>query len=240
VATTLSPYALVQIGSNRILDSLPETDRIAIMPKLIKVSLPVRKEIYEQDRPIDQAYFLTSGLASMSAHMEDGSMVEVGMVGAEGFVGAPLLFSNGRATQKTFMQVEGEALCISARGLLCLCEKHPALHAVLLRFCGALYSQSSQFVACNRLHEAEERLARWLLMVQDRVASPELPLTHEFIAIMLGTRRSTVTIAAGILQRMGSIEYNRGVIHVLNRDQLQHTACECYQRSRTFVEHAFE
>jgi CRP-like cAMP-binding protein len=240
VATTLSPYALVQLGSNRILDSLPETDRTAIMPRLSKVSLPVRKEIYEQDRPIDQAYFLTCGLASMSADMEDGSMVEVGMVGAEGFVGAPLLFGNGRATQKTFMQVEGEGFSIGARELLSLCDEHPALRGILLRFCGALYAQSAQFVACNRLHEAEERLARWLLMVQDRVASHELPLTHEFIAIMLGTRRSTVTIAAGILQRMGSIEYNRGVIHVLNRDQLQHTACECYQRARSFVDHAFE
>jgi CRP-like cAMP-binding protein len=238
--TAVSSYALAAPGTNRLFSSLLETDRTAIMRQLHRIRMPVRMDIYEQDGPVEYAYFPLSGIVSTTALMNGGTMVEVGVTGAEGFLGTSLLLGSRRSPHRTFVQVTGEALRIGADDLLLLCEKNALLQKLLLQFTQAMFSQGCQTAACNRLHDAEERLSRWLLMVQDRMASDELPITHEFLGMMLGTRRSTVTIAAGILQRMGAIEYRRGHIQILNRPQLEDAACECYERSRMFVEQVFD
>jgi CRP-like cAMP-binding protein len=239
MATPTLAYALATPGTNRLLESLPDPDRGAILPRLEHLSFQVPQQLYEQDGLIEHAYFLLDGITSTTTLLEDGGTVEVGLAGAEGFLGHPLLLGRRQAAQRSFAQVSGAALRLEADVFLALCREHPALHTRLLHYTDAMFSQTCQFAACNRLHEAEERLARWLLMVQDRLASDELPLTHEFLGMMLGTRRSTVTVSAGVLQRAGMIDYARGHIRIRDRALLEGAACECYRRGRQFVEAVF-
>ena len=188
---------------------------------------------------IEYVYFPTQGIISSTAVLAHGILVEVGVIGPEGFAGTPLLLGAERSRRRTFVQVPGEALRMRSADFRELCLEHPEMRERLLRYTHSVLSQAEQIAACNRLHETEERLARWLLMVQDRLASDELPLTHEFLAMMLGTRRASVTLAAGILQRAGIIRYTRGHIHILNRPLLEGAACECYQHTREFVESTY-
>jgi CRP-like cAMP-binding protein len=238
IATTT--YALVKLGVNRLLDALPESERRLLLPELQPMQTPVQMDIYAQDGLIEYVYFPLHGIVSYTTQLSDGTLVEVGMTGAEGFLGYPVLLGSRRSHQRVFMQVSGDVLRMRTRQFLKLAAKLPRFHQLLLRFSQSMFSQACQIAACNRMHEAEERLCRWLLTVQDRLASDELPLTQEFLGMMLGTRRSTVTIAAGVLQRAGAIEYSRGHIHVVNRETLENAACECHQRSRNFLEQVFE
>lgn len=232
-------YAFPAARKNRLLESLPDHERSAVLARTARIHMPVNTVAFEQDGRVDAAYFPVSGMISMTTQLVNGPMVEIGIAGAEGFVGVPLVLGSRRSSHKVFVQVEADALRIAADDLLALTQEYPNFRDALLRYSYAVLSQAGQIAACNRLHEAEERLARWLLMVQDRLGSDELPLTHEFLSLMLGTRRATVTIAAGILQRAGVIRYTRGHIHVLDRSQLEDTACECYERTRMYVEDVF-
>jgi len=214
-------------GANHILRSLPEKEYETLLPKLERVTLPQKRVLYASGAAILEGYFVDEGLISSLTVMQNGDSVEVGIVGDEGFVGLPILLNIAHSSVLVNVQIPGEALRIKADALHQLLPKLPMLERLLSRFAYLQALQAQQIAACNRLHEVEERLARWLLMTLDRVQSDVLPLTHDLLASMLGSRRASVTVAAGILQRAGIIDYRRGRVHILNRRKLEEAACEC-------------
>jgi CRP-like cAMP-binding protein len=213
---------------NTILLALPEHERDTIFAKLEFVVLPVSTLLNEIGGPIKFAFFMNEGLASVLSMTADGRTVEVGLCGKEGFVGIPLTVGFSTSPTRIIVQIAGSGFKISAKDLAAAILECPKLATALQRFAQEMTLQSSQVAACNRLHEVDERLARWLLMSQDRLGGDLVPLTQEFLAHMLGTRRASVTVAAGILQTAGLIKYTRGSVRVENRAQLEQAACECY------------
>jgi CRP-like cAMP-binding protein len=213
---------------NMLLD-LPPRERRAILSKLTFVELPVRTILNELGAPIKFAYFVNSGLVSIVTVMADGKSVEVGLTGREGFVGLPLIVGYESSPTRAIVQITATAFRISARDMKAALRNCPKLEKSLQRYAQELAIQSVQVAACNRLHEVEERLARWLLMSLDRVGGTSFALTQEFVSHMLGTRRASVTVAAGILQKAGLITYTRGQVRIQNRKKLEEASCECYQ-----------
>lgn len=167
-------------------------------------------------------------MVSILSVFPDGKSVEVGLVGKEGFVGLPLVAGFRTASTRAIAQIEASAFRVDAIALIELLPECPQLERRLQQFSQVLGMQVTQIAACNRLHEVDERLARWLLMCADRVNSNSVPLTEEFLGQMLGTRRSSVSVAAGILQRAGLIAHTRGDVEILDRTKLEEAACECY------------
>jgi CRP-like cAMP-binding protein len=174
-------------------------------------------------------YFRDSGMISILSVFPDGKSVEVGLVGDEGFAGLPLIAGFHGAATRGVVQIEGSAFRVGADALVELLGQCPTLDQKLQQRSHILTMEVMQIAACNRLHDVEERLARWLLMCADRVHTESLPLTQELLAQMLGTRRSSVTIAAGVLQKAGMIAYTRGDVQIVNRASLEEAACDCYQ-----------
>ncbi len=214
---------------NRLLASLPPRLIEQLGPHLSAVDLPRNRILHNPGRLIDTVYFLEDGVCSLVATMENGTTVEVGIIGREGFVGLPVVLGTGHSLFRSFMQIPGHGFQIKAKLLFELLEASLPLRLSLLRCVQGLLVQSAQTAACNRVHELHQRLARWLLMCHDRVQVDRVLITQEFLASMLGTRRSTVTEAAGVLQRAKIIEYNRGYVTIENRAGLAASACECYQ-----------
>lgn len=204
------------------------------------VPLPFRAPIFaEGDRP-RFVHFLTSGVASLVALLEEGAEVEVFMSGNEGCPEVLYLLGPQNPARFCFMQVGGSGLRMPFSDFQRWFEEDAILRRLVLELVQFQTMMSMQLVACNGQHDAESRLARWLLMVHDRVEEPELPLTQEFLAQMLGARRSTVTIAASNLQRAGMIEYHRGSIRILDRERLIDTACECDGMIRRLHENLYK
>ena len=214
---------------NQILLGLPPKESAELSAKLELVEMQTHGVLNEISEPVRFGYFINTGLASILNVLSDGKSVEVGLTGKEGFVGLPLAVGLISSPTRAVTQVAGSAFQIRAGDLLQILPSCPRLANQLNRYSQELAVQSVQVAACNRLHEVEERLARWLLMVQDRIGSDVVPLTHEFLAHMLGTRRASVTVAAGILQKAGLITYTRGTLKVVNRTELEEAACECYE-----------
>jgi CRP-like cAMP-binding protein len=219
-----------QAAENTILLGLAPQEHKAVSAKMRLVRLPTHTVLNEMDVPIEFGYFINSGLASILNVMSDGKSVEVGLCGFEGFIGLPLIVGFETSPTRTIMQVEGSGFQISARDLKELLPRCPQLEKSLNRYSQVLALQVTQVAACNRLHEVDERLARWLLMSEDRVGRPFFTLTQEFLAHMLGTRRASVTVAAGILQKAGLISYQRGQVTISDRARLEAAACECYEQ----------
>ena len=169
-----------------------------------------------------------TALRPWSSPLANGDTVEVGIIGIDGVVGIPILLGTGTAPGRTFIQIAGSGFRIKADILKEEFDRPGELRSHLQRYIQGFLVQSAQTATCNRLHNIEERLARWILSCRDRVESDQLHLTHEFLGQMLGAPRTTVTLAAGLLQRAGMIDYSRGVVTVKNRKQLEDTACECY------------
>jgi CRP-like cAMP-binding protein len=213
---------------NTLLLSLPDKERESVYPQLVFMPLRTHDVLNETGEPIKHVYFMNSGLASVLSVMQDGKSVEVGLTGKEGFVGLPLLVGFRSSPSRVIIQIEGSGFRMNAAKLLALLPACRTLESQLNRYSQVLAMQASQVAACNRLHEVDERLARWLLMSQDRIDSDLVPLTQEFLAHMLGTRRSSVTVAASILQKAGLIKYTRGHVNILNRKGLEGATCECY------------
>lgn len=213
---------------NKILLSLAPEEYDQVMPKLELVRLKLHHVIYEAGETIKSAYFVNSGLISVLAVQADRKSVEVGLIGSEGFTGLPVLVGYRSSPNRLITQGEGTAYRCDAETLRQLARQLPGLEQQLHRFGQRLAMQTTQIAACNRLHEVEERLARWVLMSHDRIASDHLPLTQEFLAQMLGTRRASVTVAASVLQKKGMISYTRGNVKILNRQKLERAACDCY------------
>jgi CRP-like cAMP-binding protein len=185
-----------------------------------------------QDGKSTHAYFLEQGMASVVVSLQSGDTVEVGVVGIDGVVGIPILLGTEGAPGKTFIQIAASGYRIEREQLKEEFERPGQLRNHLQRYIQAFSVLVAQTAACNRLHTIEERLSRWLLSCHDRIGSDQLHLTHDFLGQMLGSPRSTVTLAAGLLQRAGMIQYSRGVVTVRDRIGLEGTACECYQTVR--------
>ena len=213
---------------NKILLSLPAEELSQVIPRLELVRLKLHQVLHEAGETIKSGYFVNEGLVSVLAVQPDGKGVEVGLVGSEGFVGLPLLVGFRRSPTRQLTQGDGTAFRCDAETLQQLLRQHPRMEQQLHRFSQQLAMQTTQIAACNRLHEVEERLARWILMSQDRIPMDDFPMTQEFLAQMLGTRRASVTVAAGIMQKAGLISYARGSMRILSRQKLEAAACDCY------------
>lgn len=219
---------------NRILLALPDNEFRSIRPHLEFLPLPHHRLLYEPNRKIDFLYFPNRGLISLVIVMEDGKTVEVAVLGREGFAGVPAVFGLTRSTVREVVQIAGDGFKIKAAAFRQALRSSPLLQAALGRYAVVLAMQISQTAACNRLHDIERRLARWLLMAQDRVDDGVVPITHDFLATMLGTDRPSVSVAAASLQRKEIIDYTRGKVRILNRKNLEASACECYQTIQQF------
>jgi len=215
--------------ANKILLTLSRKECSQVLPKLEFVGLKLHQVLHEAGETIKSGYFVNSGLMSILAVQPDGKTVEVGLIGREGFAGLPLLVGYSNGPTRVMTQADGTAYRCDAETLKQLTKQCPELEQQLHRFAHQLAMQTTQIAACNRLHDVVERLARWILMSQDRIGADRLPLTQEFLAQMLGTRRSSVTVAAGVLQKAGLIAYTRGSVTILNRQRLEDAACDCYE-----------
>lgn len=213
---------------NVILLSLPGKEYNLLRPHLEPVTLPQYKIIEEPGKKIEFTYFLNEGMTSLVALSRDGRSVEVGIVGKEGMVGMSLIAGLRQGTFRAIMQMGGNGVRVRAEVFQDILLSASTLRVELSRFALMHGMQVAQLAACNRLHEIEQRLARWLLMCQDRFDCQLLPLTHEFLAQMLGTGRPSVSLAAGSLENAGLIENLRGTVKILNRKSLEEVACECY------------
>jgi len=214
---------------NAILSSLAGDEREFAFTNGEIVEFKVRQSAYQPETRINEAYFPLGAILSVVARMRDGAMIEIGTIGREGTSAIPLMMGSETSANECFCQVPGQAWKMPADTFRGLLSRSAGFRDSLNRYLQAYVNMLGQLAACNRLHSVYERTARWLLMTQDRVGSHKFPLTHEFLAIMLGSRRSSVTVAAAALQRAGFIHYLHGLITILDRQGLEETTCECYR-----------
>jgi len=213
---------------NVILLSMCNSEYGLFRPHLEYVELPDHLVLHEAGAKLDFAYFPNRGLISFVVAMEDGKTAEAGVVGNEGFAGIPAAVGLSRSPLQAVVQISGDGFRVEVEALQKILESAPHLQLLLSRFAVVQGMQVAQTAACNRLHEIEQRLARWLLMAQDRVDSGVLPITHDFLATMLGTNRSSVSLAAATLRKKNLIRYTPGAVTIVNRKKLEALACECY------------
>ena len=214
---------------NRLLAALPEAYFQRISPYLIEVSLSLGQILHEPQEKIETVYFPTEAMISLVSIMEDGSTVEVGIVGNDGMLGYPVYLGGDQSHTRALVQSQGKALQMNAIVLKNEFDQGGFFQRLLLLYTQVFLTQVTQTAACNRFHPTEERLARWLLQSLDCTGSEQLHLTQDFLSSMLGVRRASVTVAAGTLQQAGIIQYNRGKITILDRTALEDTSCECYE-----------
>jgi CRP-like cAMP-binding protein len=213
---------------NVVLAQLPDDEYAVLAKFLVSVDLPLHKELSQPNSPIEYVYFMNTGLISTDAVTVKGEQVEVGVIGREGFAGLPAFLDQPQMSHSVIIQGKGEGLRIRSSIVRDEFLKGGVLQQIVHAFAYLQMVQVTQSVLCNRMHEVDARLARWLLTSADRMESESLNLTQEFLAQMLGVQRSTVTVAAGELQRAGLIGYSRGRINILNRARLMKVSCECY------------
>src|SRR4029077_4697111 len=219
---------------NKILLATPDNEYQLMRADLTYVDLPDHLSLHEPTQNIEFVYFPNRGMVSQVVVTKDGRTVEVGVVGNEGYVGAGLAAGLSRSPVREIIQIAGDGSRMLGNALERILRSAPQLQLILNRHSGLQGMQVAQTAACNRLHDIQQRLARWLLMTQDRVDAGTLPITHDFIATMLGTDRSTVSLAAAVLQKGGVIEYVKGAVKIVNRRKLQNFACECYAVIKQF------
>lgn len=218
-----------KIIGNLILLALPRQECEELLPLLEFVRLNLHHLMHEAGEVIRSAYFLNNGMASVLTVLPDGKSVEVGLIGKEGFVGLPVAFGFKTNPLRVVVQSDATGYRVDAQTLRKILPQCPELEKQIQRFAMVLAMQSTQLAACNRLHDVEERLVRWLLMSHDRIGGETMPLTQEFLGQMLGTRRSSVNTAASILQKAGMISYTRGNVTIVDKSKLEEAACDCYQ-----------
>jgi CRP-like cAMP-binding protein len=225
--------------SNLFLSALSPGSRDLLVSRSTAIPLPLRTTLYEVNGTPSYAYFMTSGVASIVVTMVDGETSEIGFIGREGIVGAFHLLGPALIPSSCFIQIEGAGLRIPLTDLRAFFNSSPEIRDRILECVQDQSYNLAQIAACNRLHEAEERLARWLLMAQDRNQSDILNITQEFLAEMLGSRRTTVTMVAGALQRSGLIEYRRGQVKIIDRKGLEEVACDCYKVTKRLYKNIY-
>ena len=224
---------------NLLLESLPQLELSQMMACTEAVVLATRERLYEAGARPKYAYFMTDGIASVVSNLVDGSTAEVGIIGNEGLVGALHLLGQLEVPLQCFVQIAGSARRLPFSALEKIFLNSIPMHAGVLEFVQMTHLNAAQLSACNALHTIEHRLARWLLMVQDRMQSDTYVLTHEFLADMLVAHRPTVSVAAAALQRQGLISYRHGKVQILDRERLHAIACECYGTSLTLLRHLY-
>jgi len=213
---------------NKVLLAMPDSEYHVMRADLTFIDLPHHLSLHEPTQKIEFVYFPNRGMVSQVVVTKDGRTVEVGVVGSEGYVGAGLAAGLSRSSVREIMQIAGDGFRMMGNALERILRSTPQLQVLLNRHTGLQGMQVAQTAACNRLHDIQQRLSRWLLMTQDRVHSGVLPITHDFIATMMGTDRSTVSLAASVLQEKGIIDYVRGAVKIVDRRKLEKSACECY------------
>lgn len=223
---------------NRILASLSQNTSRHLLPKLESVSLKFRQVLYEPGNAIRHVYFPTDSLISLLTTVDRRRSLEVGMVGNEGMAGMPFILGVGISGVRALVQGQGSALRMAAAPFRIEFARNRQLQEALYRYTYALMAQISQTAACNRFHDTEQRLARWLLMTRDRVGSDDFSLTHVFLAHMLGLRRVGVTEAASALRQRNLIDYQRGKIRILDVKRLKAASCSCYRIVQSVFERA--
>ncbi|HJQ32516.1 MAG TPA: Crp/Fnr family transcriptional regulator [Pyrinomonadaceae bacterium] len=216
------------VTRNRLLAALPRQEYERLAPHLEPAHLPRGKTIALTGDTLRHAYFPANGMISLLSTSEGGEAIEVAMVGSEGFVGVPVILNAGVTPFWSVVQIQADAVRISAAALNREFDRNERLRDVLLKYSHSLLTQVAQSAVCNRFHTVQERLCRWLLVSRDRAKSDTINLTQESIAQMLGTARTGVTMAAVPLQDAGLIRYRRGKITILDREGLESSACECY------------
>jgi len=224
---------------NRLLASLPREELELLSPYLEQVWLSHGQMIILPDEPIEFVYFPLNCLLSLVVVMEDGATVESGSVGREGMAGLPIVLDVATTPMQTLAQIPGQSIRIKSEIIKQAFDRGGVLQKILYRYIHTVIVVSSQTAACNRLHRLEARLCRWLLMSSDGIGSEKLYLTQEFLATMLGVRRSGVSEAASQLQSQGLINYQRGQIEIVNRQNLETSACECYAAVKAEYERLF-
>jgi CRP-like cAMP-binding protein len=220
--------------SNRLLQALPEADYERLKGELRVRRLETKHDLHAPGDRINAVHFPLDAVVSVLTRMDEGAKVEIATIGSEGLVGLSVAWGNGTMNPREVatVQVPGEVVSMDAGAFRTEIKQQGPLALLVERYTGALFSQVSQQVACNGLHSIEQRCARWLLLTHDRVGADEFPMTHEFLSQMLGVRRASVTVTAGILQRAGFVEFQRGRVTVVDRPGLEGTACECYRVTR--------
>jgi CRP-like cAMP-binding protein len=218
--------------TNRLLSLLSDADYERLRPHLSPVVFDYRKSLYEASRPIDHVYFPVDGVASLVITTAEGAGAEIGTIGSEGLVGLPVCLGDREAPSSVYVQVPGNGLKIDARVFRAELDRSPTLNLVMLRYAHAFFNQVAQSAACAHLHRVEQRCCRWLLMTRDRMPSDDFLLTQEFLGLMLGVRRTTVTDVMGVLKKAGLANYRRGHVTILDHEALRHRACECYEISK--------
>jgi CRP-like cAMP-binding protein len=207
-------------SANRLLSRLSPEEFGLLQPHLEAVDLPVRKQLESRNKPIEAVYFPEHGFASVVAN-GTGRSIEVGIIGREGMTGLSVVMGTDRSPHETYMQVGGDGQRISSAKLGQAVEQSPALHRHLLRYCHAFVVQTAQTALANGRSKIEERLARWLLMANDRLDGDEVPLTHEFLSVMLGVRRPGVTVALDVLEKEGLIQAKHRAVAIVDRAGLR-------------------
>lgn len=222
IPTPIRPF------SNHLLSLLPEDEFQRISSLLQPVRTDFKEVLFKRDNPIEYVYFPCDSVFSVLTFMQNGTAVEVGTVGNEGFSGIELLIGADTAIDTTICQVAGNSLRMRAADFKEAIHGDTVMRRLAERFLQAFLSQVSQSVACNRLHTIEERFSRWVLLTHDRVKGEHFHLTQEFLADMLGVHRPSVSLVAGAFQQAGLIKYTRGNLTILNRKGLEDASCECY------------
>ncbi|HXO88591.1 MAG TPA: Crp/Fnr family transcriptional regulator [Candidatus Acidoferrales bacterium] len=219
---------------NRVLLKLPDDEFLVLRPHLEYIDMPHHMSLHQPHRALRYAHFPNEGLISLVVELKDGKSVEAGLLGREGAAGLPGVLGLDRSALREVVQIAGNGFRVRVDTLRSILPSAPQLQSVLSRYAASLAMQVAQTAACNRLHKVEERLARWLLIAQDRIDAGVVPITHDFLATMLGTDRPSVSVAAGLLQTRQILEYKRGSVKIVNRKKLEQFACECYEVVRQY------
>jgi CRP-like cAMP-binding protein len=216
-------------SSNLLLAALPGSDYARLAPELRPISLRAKQRLQRQDEPIEDIYFLDRGACSVIRVMSDGQMAEIASIGNEGAIGATAFFGDSHAMCDTQVYPSGASGCsMHLAAFHAEMDRRGSFYNLIIRYSQALTAQLMQTTACNGLHVAQERCCRWLLTTSHRLQTDEFPVTHEFMAAMLGVRRPTITLIVGALHRSGVVDYRRGFLRITDRQQLSRSACECY------------
>ena len=223
------PRPLQSAVQNRILAALPAAEFALVAPQLTHINLALGESLHRAGEKITNVFFVESGFISALTMLSDGQPLEIGLIGSEGVAGVSVILGATNSYSETMCQTGGGAYRMTTTALKDVAAHAPHLHDLLLRYTHVFHVQVAQTAACNAHHELSQRLARWLLAAHDRSGVAELSLTQDLIAVMLGVRRSTVSIAAGSLQKAGIIRYQHGKITVVDRVGLEDAACECYE-----------
>ena len=224
--------------ANHLLAALAPDVFDRISPALDVIPLRLKEFLHRPGETIRDVYFPGGGFCSVVTVLKDGSMVEVATIGREGMLGIAAMLNGDLSPSAWMVQAEAD-ICyrMSADAFRAEMDRREAFHDLLTRYAQALVGFIMQSTACNAIHSVEQRLARWLLLAQDRIGTSEFPLTQEFVAMMLGASRPTVTVVAGTLQKAGLITYHRGQITIVDREKLESASCECYETTTELLRH---